>query len=392
MTRAPGKFKCSTQLKLVFNQEFDKWQKKNRLGLEDLANRCGASTQYLSHIGRYGRIPGKPILILLAFNFGLPSPRLLFDAADLGDPWPYDEDLALRPPSASQNGFISLNVDMTGFTQAIREIVKTEIKPKTLQDLLRGRSLRIGLNRGQAFLFKTAGQSSKPPQQGFVPELLHLSALSLCCEFTLSDVHHSACFEQFNSDKLDIYGPIYSTPKRLGQALYTDPFCLVKQAGIVRTRKCGALSPLPPPAVLEDLRKRAYTVAVLNETSSHHFALSELDLDEARLLVCQSAEECIERITLSGIPRPAHVLLCDAPAALLINENSAEGVKTIFPASDLTFPPFENSIAIRPDWPTVQSQLNDALSLIKRTGTLRRLYETWIPKNLQDYITLPPMR
>ena len=83
-------FESSPDLKRLFLRELELWRRATHLGLADLSHRCGVSPSYLAHIGRYGRIPSKPVLILLALNFGLQNPRELFESAKLSDEWPFD--------------------------------------------------------------------------------------------------------------------------------------------------------------------------------------------------------------------------------------------------------------------------------------------------------------
>src|SRR5262249_9800693 len=115
-------FEQSKELRRVFLEQFELWKKHRHGGMEDLAQRCGVSASYLSHVGRYGRIPSRPVLILLAFNFELSDPRVLFDAAGIKESWPYDSGSRIQSGSAAEPGFLSLKLDMAGFTGAIRDI------------------------------------------------------------------------------------------------------------------------------------------------------------------------------------------------------------------------------------------------------------------------------
>ena len=145
-------FLRSPELKRAFLDASEHWYRKHRLSPADLAERCGVSLQYLSHVGRYGRIPSKPILTLLAFNLSPDDPEAFFRAAKMSDPWPYEVGIGLRARSATESGLLNVSLDMKGFADAIRDIVRAEIQPKRIEQLLGKRALRVGLNRGQFFL------------------------------------------------------------------------------------------------------------------------------------------------------------------------------------------------------------------------------------------------
>ena len=368
-------FENSAELKRLFNQLLEEWSRSHRLGLPDLAQRCGVSAQYLGHVGRYGRVPGKPILMLLALNFGMSDPGLLFKAAGLSEPWPLEPGLGLRPKGPGESGFLSLNLDMQGFAAAIREIVRSELRPKTVLELLAGRALRVGLNRGQDFFFADKGGKTAA---GFFPELMQLTALGMHCDIEFSDVSHVDFAARLRSGEIDVFGPVYFTPHRMTQASFTTSFCTVRLGGVGRVRETSVLPHLPRPKKLSDLRKKGYRVAVHRESMSHHFALSELKIPPEQILPCDLPEETIERVLLSGIPRPAHLLLTDGPHAHKIHEAHPQTTELLFAAADPEIPPYEDTIAVRPDWPSVAGLLNETLGFLQRNGSIDRLFERTI--------------
>jgi hypothetical protein len=367
-------FEHSAELKRLFNQHLESWSHRQRMNLDELAQRCGVSTQYLAHIGRYGRIPGKPILILLALNFGLADASSFLRAAQVKDPWPYEPGIGLRAKGAVESGFLSLNLDMAGFTSAIRDIVRSEIKPRTLEELLAGRALKVGLNRGQFFLFDAARQGRS---EGFFPELMRLMALALHIEVEFIDIPHNGFTEALRSGTADLYGPVYYTTHRIGQALYTDPFCRVTVTGLGRVKTPAALAQLPLPKRLSDLRKKEYRIAVHADTMAHHFALTELGIPEDRLIPCELPEEALERVLMTDIPRPAHLLLTDAPYALKTHAQHKRETEVLF-LDDSGRTAYEDTIALRSDWPAVVSVLNEMLEFMRRNGSLQRLYQRTI--------------
>lgn len=374
-------FERSNELKRLFIEQSEIWCRKTRLGLSDLAERCGVSMQYLSHIGRYGRIPSKPILTLLAFNLEAPDPNVFFRAARISDPWPYDAGIGLRPRSASESGLLSVNLDMNGFASAIREIVRSEIQPKRIEQLLGKRALRVGLNRGQFFLFDDRKSSTS---EGFFPELLRTLVLSLHCDVEFINVLHSEFDAKLEAGTIDCYGPIYRTAPRIGHGLFSRPFCHVAIAGLGRTRKAANLAELAPPKRISDLRKKEYVIAVHRESMAHHFAETELGIPAARLLPCDGPEEAVERVVLASLPRPAHLMLTDTPFAGKIQREHPSATELLFSATDPDAPPFENTLAVRSDWLALLNVLDESLEYLRKNGALNRLFDRTIgdPKDL----------
>lgn len=361
-------FDTSLELRQQFKLHFEEWSKRNRAGLSELAERCGVSTQYLSHVGRYGRVPSRPIMILLAFNFQLTNPAAWFGAAGFDSLWPYEPGLQLRQAGASESGFLSVQLDMQGFTAAIREIVKSEIRPQSLPELLNGRPLRVGCNIHQTFLFKEG-------EKGFFHELIHLLALSLHIRVELIEVSHVNFIQSLHRGEIDIYGPIYFTTPRIGHALFTKPFCRVPLAALWRRSKARELPDLPNPKKVSELRRRDYRIAVHKDSMSHHFAVDSLALKEDQLVLCESAEESFERILMDKIPRPTHLVLTDLPHARAIQKEHSKKMELLFIDGSASESFYEDTIAVRKDWTSVVETLNSVLEFMMRNSTLARLAE-----------------
>ncbi len=365
-------FKKSPELRKAFLDLSEKWCRKHRLDLSDLAERCGVSMQYLSHISRYGRIPSKPILTLLALNLEMLDPADLFRIAELNDPWPYDKGMGIRRPGAHESGLLSINLDMNGFAEVVRDLVRSELQPKRFENLLGKRALRIGLNKGQFFLFE--GKS-----EGFFPELIQALALSLHCKLEFVEVNHADFSDQLARGKIDCYGPIYRTAPRLINSLYSKPFCTVPIAAVGRTKKSAQLKELPAPKKVSDLRKKDYMVAVHQESMAHHYAESVIGIPKERLILCQIPDEALERVMLSNIPRPAHLMLTDKPMALKVLTSHTTALSSLFAESDSEAPPYEDSIAIRPDWPELLTILDQSIEFMQKSGAMSRIFEKYAP-------------
>jgi ABC-type amino acid transport substrate-binding protein len=363
-------FEQSPELKRTFNELSERWCRKYRLGIPDLAEKCGVSAQYLSHIGRYGRVPSKPILTLLALNLEAENPDALFRMAGVKDPWPYDRGIGLRPPAATENGLLSINLDMNGFANVIRDIVRAEVQPKRLADLLKGRALKFGLNRAQFFMFEDGGS-----KEGFFVEMVRSLALTLNCEIEFLEVGHNAFLSELAEGRIDAYGPVYSTAQRHGQALLSKPFCGIPLAVLARQTESAGLNRLPLPRKIEDLGRRAYVFAVHRDSMAHHYARSVLAIPDERLILCEDAEEGIERILLARIPRPAHLLLTDAPFAEKALQGHRNELKRIPERPEVDAPMFQNTIALRPDWQSVPESLDQALDFLRKGGAIQRILE-----------------
>jgi hypothetical protein len=341
------------------------------MGMNELADRCGVSLQYLSHVGRYGRVPSRPILTLLAFNLEAENPSALFQAAKISEPWPYEGGIGLRQKSAADSGLFSVSFDMQGFTSVIREIVRSEVKPKRLPELLGNRPLRVGLNRGQFFFFIKPTERSKA--EGFFPDLVRSLALSLQCQVEFIEVSHTDFATELEGGRIDLFGPVYRTPARIGRALFTNSFCTVPVAALWRKKEHPTLQPLPPPRKIAELQKRSYMIAVHRDSVAHQRAETELGISPDRLIPCEVADEATERIILQSLPRPAHLLLTDLPFAKATEGKHQKAVSLITFLEDSGSSSFEDAIAIRPDWTLVPAVINEALDLLRNAGTITRL-------------------
>jgi hypothetical protein len=267
---------------------------------------------------------------------------------------------------------------MNGFANAIRDIVRAEIQPKRIENLLGNRPLRVGLNRGQFFLFDERKQHVN---EGFFPELIRALVLSLHCEVEFIDIAHGEFDKKFEQGLIDCYGPIYRTARRIGHGLFSKAFCHVSVAGIGRVRKATNLSDLPAPKRIVDLRKRDYIIAVHRESMAHHFLEAELGIPAARILPCDVPEEAIERVVLTSLPRPAHLIVTDSPFALKVQQNHPTTTEMLFSNSDADLSPFENTLAVRPDWPALLSVLDESLEYLRKNGALKRLLERTVDKS-----------
>ncbi len=384
----PPSFARSKALQQLFNEQISVWKRRERLGLDELAGRVGLSRSYLAQIGRYGRVPGRSSLILLALNFKLEDPAQIFRAAGLSLPWPYEEPVALGPRKEADDGLLSVKLDMRGFRDAIAQVVRAELGPKRFRDITSGRPLRVGLNRLQTMFFDSRNASANEVR-GFFPTLLRVLSSSLQCDVELKDISHTDYTDLFARDKLDLFGPVFTTPRRLEGARYTRAFCSVGLSALYRKEAHPRLAPLPEPTTRNDLRNRFYQIAVLKESQAHHFVTTELALPDEQLLICETSEESLERVAMSTVGRPAHLLICDSNIALELATAHAQKLSLLFAEQGRALQYYEDAIAVRPDIPELCDLINSTMSFLSQSGSLAELLSDKLSQKYAPFVQAP---
>ena len=383
MSKPP--FDCSPELKTQFNRHFEVWKKRHQEGLDELARRCGVSASYLSHIGRYGRIPGRPILILLALNFELDNPQSLFDVSHMKEPFPYEPASRIGRPQQEQNGFLSVKLDMNGFTDAIRSIVHQEARPRDIHDLTRGKPLRMGLNRYQDVILTDMAQ---PGKKGFFLELCDMLAMTLRCKIETFEVPYPDYPDKMRNHEIDLYGPKNVRPgSNLG--FVSVPFCRMGIAALIRKRPAPTLERFPAPMSQAELLKHPYQIAVLRNSRAHLFANIALRRADSELVLCDTMEVAVERTTLAGISRPVHLTICNAPNAIAQKELHGKDIELAFGTPDTVLELSDDCIAVRSDWPELVSMLNQSIAYLIRTGAMQERFNRWLPSNMRGIIQIP---
>jgi transcriptional regulator with XRE-family HTH domain len=382
MTEKEHNFQTSRPLKNLFNTLLEAWAKSNRQDISDLAELCGVTTAYLSQITRYGRIPSKPVLILLAFNFGLKDPQQLFNAAEISDPWPYATNLGLEQRKNSRN-LLELKFDEDSFKDLVREVVQQELRPRSLKQLTQGKHLRIGMNLQQSFLLKKQDSN----YSGFFYDLLQQLSLFLQHRVDLIDTSYLDCFDLLQRGELDIYGPIYLTPQRLDQALFSEIMVEQGLSAIIRRSNFNSIPKLPDPKDLQDIASKPYVIAVLEGTASSHFVRNHCPNNQ--VLLCSSHTECIERVSLS-LERQAHVLICDAGIAeRSIKEDTHKLLSVKFNTPKTWLGTLGTSMAIRPDWRELKTLIDSALEFLADEDLFTQLYNKSFDSTEKNFVKLP---
>lgn len=354
-------FETSPELKRVFLRELDSWRKQSHLGLHELSQRCGVSQSYLAHIGRYGRVPSKPVLLLLALNFGMAHPEELLRAASLAESWPFDEALTLAPKQQSDDGFLSVKFNMQGLIDAIQSAVRAESRPKSLRQLLSGRALRIGLNYAQPWLFHALKDGSPDKARGIVPNLCHLLESELHCEVEATPVPFDRFVEKLCRGDIDLFGPLLVSPYCPSNIQFSTPTHRMGLSLLKRLRPTSGLADLPPPRTIDDLRTKGYVLAALKDSRAHHFCATSLKRSEDSLLVCNSVEEALDRVLLRGIPRPAHLFVTNAMFAVEQGQLHQDSLQPLFAEPGNLLEMSDNAFAVRPDWGDGMAEINTAV-------------------------------
>jgi len=360
-------FETSSVLKELLTPHFEAWKRKHGGDLNELADRCGVTPAYLSHVRRYGRIPSSPVLILLAFNFRIDGPKL-FQAAGLSKSFPYEAGLSIGRPEQDSEGLFSLKFNMEGFTDVIRSIVRSEVRRRSIKDLLGNRPLRIGMNYHQYWLFDFNRSAVGGKHLGVFPEFCQMLGVALQKEIEYITVPFSSYFEMLASGQIDLFGPTMIRPHLPVDILFSIPIYRLGISALFRQRPCPDLPELPAPKTLEDLQDSKYSITVLENSMPHLIVNTLLKRPDSTIITCSSDEEGIERITLRGIKRPAHVFVTNSVTALDAARQNPKDVAALFATRKTLLDLADDSIAIRPDWPEVVPVVNDAIRFLQARG------------------------
>lgn len=364
-------FETSAELKRIFVRELDSWRKQSHLGLHELSQRCGVSQSYLAHIGRYGRIPSKPVLLLLALNFGMARPEELLRAASPNDTWPFDGALKLTPHESTEEGFLSVKLNMKGLLEAIQGAIRSESRPKSLAQLLGGRPLRIGLNYTQPWLFGRLDDGSPDRSTGVVPELCRLLQAHLGFEIETIPTPFDRYVERLCRGDIDLFGPLLVSPFCPSNIQFSLPTHRMGLSLLMRLRPTSGLSALEPPSTIDDLLSRRYALAALKDSRAHHFCLTRLKRSEDSVLVCSSVEEALDRVLLRGIPGPAHLFVTNAMFAVQQSREHPDSLAPLFAQPGNLLEMSDNAFAVRPEWHDGMGEINAAVRSAARSDSFR---------------------
>ena len=360
-------FETSQALKELLAPHFEQWKKKHGGDLDDLAALCGVSPAYLSHVRRYGRVPSVPVLILLALNFKIDGNKL-FQAAEVTEPFPYAPGLQIAQPEQQNDGLLSVRFNMEGFADAIRNIVRSEVRQRSVKDLLGSRPLRIGLNSHQFWMFDSKTPPADGKYSGIFPEFCRMLGVALQKEIEISYIPFANYIEALSNGKIDLFGPTQLRPNLPVEILFTIPIYHLGVSAVFRKRETPELEALPVPKDVEALRDERYQITVLRNSTAHLICNTLLKRPDSSLIICSSDAEGIERVTLRGISRPAHLFISNSITAIESHRQTPKDLTLLFATQNTLLDLAENSIAVRPDWPEVLPVINDAIRFVHSRG------------------------
>ncbi len=365
-------FECSNELKQLLAEPLEEWKKKKG-DYGELAEKCGVTPAYLSQLKTYGRIPGRSVLVLLAFNLDV-SGQQIFSAARLSEEFPYQANLTITEKNREANDLISLNFNTDNFTNLIRNVVRTEMRQRNVKDLLAGRPLRMGVNYNHYWLFGSQTPPSDNKHTGFYPEFCKMLGLALQKEIELVYIPFADYRTKLTTGQIDLFGPTMIVPNLASQIHFSLPIYRLGVSAIMRKRKSTDLPDLPEPKTIPELRDEKYKIAVLRNSLPHLIANTKLKRSDESLILCSSDEEGIERVTLRGLNRPAHLFLTNSMTAILTAKKQPKDLLAVFNQRENLLDLAEESIAIRPDWPEIIPVINDAIRFLQsRDGLPERL-------------------
>jgi hypothetical protein len=278
---------------------------------------------------------------------------------------------------------------MGGFVDAIRSVVRSELKPRSLHSLLGGRALRLGVNPTQRWLFQQNADGTIDFSKGLASELYSMLSSALQCEVETIITPFSRYNDKLLTGEIDLYGPMMSSPRSRSNILFSLPVHRLGLSALFRTRACQALPELAPPLTIDDLIHGSYQIAVMRDSRAHLVATTRLRRSDQDLLLCSTDEEAIERITLKGIARPAHLFLCNSLLSLHILSQHQENMQLVFGTPQTLLDMCDNAFAVRPDWSDALPAINEAIRFIMSSGGLRERMHSLTQGQFKGLIELP---
>lgn len=366
-------FETSSALRALLADRFEEWRKKHGGDFNELAYLCGVSSAYLGHVRRYGRIPSTPVLILLALNLRVDGQKL-FDAAGIEDRFPYEAGLEITRPNTEKDSFFSFRFDIDRFSEAIRGIVRTEIRQRSVKDVLGIRPLRVGLNYHMSWMFGARTPPPNGPHTGAFVDLLEMLGLALQKEVEFVAVPFAEYIDALASGQIDVFGPTMIVPNLPMQIPFTRPLFRLGVSALWRKRAHPDLVTLDPPRP-EDLRDKRYQITLMKNSFLHLIANTRLNRDDSTLVFSSSDEEALERLTLRAVARPAHIFLTNSMRALISGKENSSDVGVLFNKRSTLIDLVEVGIAVRPDWPEIPPILNEAIRFLFDRGVIAERLE-----------------
>jgi hypothetical protein len=311
------------------------------------------------------------------------DPVSLLRAAKVDEPWPFDSGAEINRAETPANGFLSVKLDMEGFVDAIKGVVRDQIRPRTIREILGDRPLRIGLNTIHPWMFESSENGRVDPTRGFMPELCTLLGSSLGCPVSIKPLPYGQYVDALALGEVDLFGPVLSIPEGPAKAFFSIPINRLGLSALMRLRPTTGLEELPAPESFDEIRGTKYVIAVVRNSRAHLIANMRLNRPDEKLLVCDSVDEALDRLLLTGVNKPAHMFICTTISAHRYFQQHPSEVKPLFDTPSTLIEMADNTFAIRRDWAEAVPIINQALQFVLNSGGFARRAEELAARNLQ---------
>jgi ABC-type amino acid transport substrate-binding protein len=307
--------------------------------------------------------------MLLALNLRLDGQQL-FRAAGIADEFPYEPGLQIaRPPEDDESPF-SFRFNMDSFSSSIRSIVRSEMKQRNVRDLLGSRPLRIGMNYLMYWVFDSEHPPANERHTGLFPEFCEMLGMTLQKQVELVYVPFSNYLEQLRSGHIDLFGPTMVVPNLPVQVNFSTPIFRLGISAIVRKRPDPSLPDLPIPTKPEQLSDVRFQITVNRNSLPHLITNTLLKRSDSTIIVGSSDDECVERVLMRGLQRPAHIFVTNSVRAIHEAKKHPKELAVIFHTRSTVLDFADVGMPVRPDWPEVVPVINDAIRFLQARGGL----------------------
>jgi hypothetical protein len=277
---------------------------------------------------------------------------------------------------------------MDGFSDAIRTIVRSEIRQRSVKDILGTRPLRVGVNYHMYWML--GGSRTPAPDgqhSGVFVDLIEMLGLALQKEVEFVYVPFANYIDALASGQIDLFGPTMIVPNLPAHIPFTRPLFRLGVSALWRKKAHPDLPDLPMPKA-EDLRDTRYQIALMRNSFLHLIANTRFKRDDSTLVFCSSDEEALERLTLRAVARPAHIFLTNSMRAVLSAKDNSNELGLLFSKRSSLLDLVEVGIAVRPDWPEIPATLTEAIRFLFDRGVMTERLEHVYTGDFKDGVEL----
>jgi hypothetical protein len=211
---------------------------------------------------------------------------------------------------------------------------------------------------------------------------------SLGCQVAANPIPYNQYVEALAHGVIDLFGPVLSMPEGPAKAFFSIPINQLGLSALMRLRPTAGLAALPPPVSFDEMRSSGYVIAVVRNSRAHLIANMRLNRPDEMLLVCDSVDEVIDRLLLTGVGKPAHIFICTTITAHRYCRQHPDELKPLFDAPSTLIEMADNAFAIRRDWAEAVPIINQALQFVLNSGGFARRAEQLAAQNLGGGLSL----